>query len=167
MQTLSTIVKNDEREKLRPYFDLIRNPDQLYARTTAGELFDCLDHATMAFLIWRRMGRNFEATGAAWRRLMQSDCPTSEVIALVAFHVVLLTGTRPVTGVHAIAGPRQDGCDARSELQAAEAERVHDHRHRAEAHCRAGDDRAQSVGIFRFVLEFIRVNPAVALGRWD
>jgi len=41
----------------------------------------------MAFLIWRRMGRNNEATGAAWRRLMESNCPTQDVIALVAYYV--------------------------------------------------------------------------------
>ena len=41
----------------------------------------------MAFLIWRRMGRSNEATGAAWRRLMESNCPTQDVIALVAYYV--------------------------------------------------------------------------------
>ncbi len=80
-------VTADERETLRPFLSLIRDPDQLYARTTAGEFFDCADHALMAFQIYRRMGRSNEATGAAWRRLMQSDCATPDVMALVAFHV--------------------------------------------------------------------------------
>lgn len=36
-----------EREALRPFLSLIRDPDQLYARTTSGEFFepselDCL-----------------------------------------------------------------------------------------------------------------------------
>jgi hypothetical protein len=53
----------------------------------SGEFFDCTDHALMAFQIWRRMGRNNESTGEAWRRLMQSDCPTPDVMALVAFYV--------------------------------------------------------------------------------
>lgn len=80
-------VTADEREALQPFLSLIRDPDQLYARTTAGEFFDCADHALMAFQIWRRMGRNSEATGAAWRRLMQSDCATPDVMGLVAYHV--------------------------------------------------------------------------------
>ncbi|MBI1249350.1 hypothetical protein GC197_16085 [bacterium] len=81
------LVSPDERNELQPYLSLINDPERLYARTMAGEFFDCSDHAAMAFLIWRRMGRDNEATGAAWRRLMESDCPTPDVIALVAFHV--------------------------------------------------------------------------------
>ena len=76
-----------EREQLQPLLSLIRDPDQLYACTMSGEFFDCADHALMAFLIWRRMGRSSESTGSAWRRLMESDCPTQDVMALVAFHV--------------------------------------------------------------------------------
>lgn len=77
----------EERDTLEPMLALIRDPEQLSVRTMSGELFDCADHALMAFLIWRRMGRNHEATGEAWRRLMQSDCPTPDVMALVAFYV--------------------------------------------------------------------------------
>jgi len=80
-------VSAGERDSLRPFLFLIRDPNQLYARTTAGEFFDCNDHALMAFQVWRRMGRNNEATGAAWRRLMESDCATPDVMALVAYHV--------------------------------------------------------------------------------
>jgi hypothetical protein len=80
-------VSTEEREQLRTFLSLIRKPESLYARTMAGELFDCADHAAMAFLIWRRMGRNNEATGSAWRRLMESNCPTPDVMALVAFHI--------------------------------------------------------------------------------
>ena len=81
------MITNEEREQLQPLLSLIRDPNALYARTTADEVFDCHDHAAMAFLIWRRMGRNQESTGAAWRRLMQSNCPTEDVMALVAFHI--------------------------------------------------------------------------------
>ena len=81
------MITEEEREQLHPLLSLIRDPDQLYACTTSGEFFDCGDHALMAFQIWRRMGRNNESTGAAWRRLMESDCPTQDVMALVAFHV--------------------------------------------------------------------------------
>jgi hypothetical protein len=42
----------------------------------------------MAFLIWRRMGRDDKATKSAWRRLMESNCPTDDVMALVAYHVL-------------------------------------------------------------------------------
>ena len=80
-------VSDDEREQLRWFRTFIRNPEQLCVRTIAGEHFDCADHAAMAFLIWRRMGRSNEATGAAWRRLMESNCPTQDVIALVAYCV--------------------------------------------------------------------------------
>lgn len=79
-------ISPDEKTQLLSFHGLIRNPGEVYARTTAGELFDCADHAAMAYLIWRRMGRSHEATGAAWRRLMESDCPTPDVIALVAYH---------------------------------------------------------------------------------
>ncbi len=81
------MMTEQERQQLQPLLSLIRDPDQLSARTTSGEFFDCSDHALMAFQIWRRMGRKNKATGAAWRRLMQSDCPTVDVMALVAFHV--------------------------------------------------------------------------------
>lgn len=81
------MINEDERQQLEPLLSLIRDPGQLYASTTAGEYFDCADHALVAFQIWRRMGRNNESTGAAWRRMMESDCPTQDVMALVAFHV--------------------------------------------------------------------------------
>jgi hypothetical protein len=81
------MINEEERQQLQPLLSLIRDPDQLYACTMAGEFFDCADHALMAFQILRRMGRNNESTGVAWRRLMQSDCPTQDVMALVAFHV--------------------------------------------------------------------------------
>ena len=68
----SELVSTEEREQLRPFLSLIRNPDRLYARTMTGDFFDCADHAAMAFLIWRRMGRNNEATSASWRRLMEN-----------------------------------------------------------------------------------------------
>ena len=80
-------ITEEERQHLEPLLSLIRDPDQLYACTMAGEFFDCADHALMAFQIWRRMGRSNESTGAAWRRLMESDCPTQDVMALVAFNV--------------------------------------------------------------------------------
>lgn len=81
------MITEDERQQLQPLLSLIRDPDQLYACTMSGEFFDCADHALMAFQIWRRMGCSNQATGAAWRRLMESDCPTQDVMALVAFHV--------------------------------------------------------------------------------
>ena len=81
------MITEEERQQLQPLLSLIRDPDQLYACTMSGEFFDCADHALMAFQIWRLMGRNNESTGSAWRRLMQSDCPTQDVMALVAFHV--------------------------------------------------------------------------------
>lgn len=84
---VAALVSPDERIELQPFLSLIRNPERLYARTMAGEFFDCSEHAAMAFLIWRRMGRDYEATGASWRRLMESNCPTTDVIALVVFHV--------------------------------------------------------------------------------
>ena len=80
-------ITDEEREQLQPLLMLIPDPDQLYACTMSGEFFDCSDHALMAFQIWRRMGRSNEAAGAAWRRLMQNDCPNEDVMALVAFHV--------------------------------------------------------------------------------
>ena len=80
-------INAQEREELQPLLSLIPDPDRLYAKTTSAEFFDCSDHALMAFQIWRRMGRSNEAAGAAWRRLMQNDCPTQDVMALVAFHV--------------------------------------------------------------------------------
>lgn len=87
MHHIPATITAEERDALQPMLALIRDPEQLSVRTMSGEFFDCDDHALMAFQIWRRMGRNNEATGEAWQRLMQSDCPTSDVMALVAFYV--------------------------------------------------------------------------------
>ena len=88
MQHIPATITAEERDALRPMLALIRDPEQLSVRTMSGEFFDGADHALMAFQIWRRIGRNNEATGEAWRRLMQSDCPTADVMALVAFYVL-------------------------------------------------------------------------------
>lgn len=87
MHHIPAKITAEERDALQPMLALIHDPEQLSIRTMSGEFFDCADHALMAFQIWRRMGRNNEATGEAWRRLMQNDCPTPDVTALVAFYV--------------------------------------------------------------------------------
>ena len=87
MHHIPAKITAEERDALQPMLALIHDPEQLSIRTMSGEFFDCADHALMAFQIWWRMGRNNEATGEAWRRLMQNDCPTPDVTALVAFYV--------------------------------------------------------------------------------
>lgn len=51
--------------------------------TTNGEVFTEQDSAELAYLVWRRWGKDDEAAAAAWRRLHQNSCPTSQFVALV------------------------------------------------------------------------------------
>lgn len=51
--------------------------------TTAGERFTQAEHAEMAWLIFKRFGRDDEAAAAAWRRMMQNGCAVADFMQLV------------------------------------------------------------------------------------
>lgn len=52
-------------------------------KTTYGETFNHNDSADMAYMIYRRFGRNIEAAHSAWRRLLQNNCELSQFEKLV------------------------------------------------------------------------------------
>jgi hypothetical protein len=84
-------ISNEQLEDLGLWRHLIRDPAS-YTTTYKGEQFTINDYAQMAFLIWRRMGRSYPATGYAWRRLMENNCTTEDVMALVAYYVFDVQG---------------------------------------------------------------------------
>ncbi len=57
--------------------------DNLDVRTTAGEPFTGRDHARLALLVYRRFGRNAASATAAWRRMLENNCPERDFMALV------------------------------------------------------------------------------------
>lgn len=56
--------------------------------TTNGEGFSEQDHADMAWLVYRRFGRDGIAAAAAWRRLLQNNCTDAQ------FRELMLKGER-------------------------------------------------------------------------
>lgn len=52
--------------------------------TTNGETFTREEHIDLARLIYKRFGRDSEAACAAWRRLLENQCPVTDFMALVA-----------------------------------------------------------------------------------
>lgn len=73
--------------RVKPYHGLLRNPEKLEATTTAGEVFNAVDHSLLAYTIWKRAGMNPKACGHMWRRMMENNCPDEDVMALVAYWV--------------------------------------------------------------------------------
>jgi hypothetical protein len=52
-------------------------------KTTAGEIFSYEDSATVAYLIYRRFGRDFVVAHAAWMRLFQDNCSMQQFKEMV------------------------------------------------------------------------------------
>lgn len=52
-------------------------------KTVSGEWFEAEESAQLAFLIWKRWGRDLPAAAAAWRRLMQNSTTDAQFEALV------------------------------------------------------------------------------------
>lgn len=50
--------------------------------TTARERFSASDSAKLAFLIYKRFGRDTAAAACAWRRLLQNSTPDADFEAL-------------------------------------------------------------------------------------
>lgn len=65
---------------MRPSTDSINDNDVI---ANDGCVFTYKDHAALAFLIWRRWGRDMAAGAVAWRRLLQNDCSDEDYAALV------------------------------------------------------------------------------------
>lgn len=54
-------------------------------KTTAGEYFTVIEHVDMARLVFKRFGNNPESATAAWRRMLQNNCPVEEFMQLVCY----------------------------------------------------------------------------------
>jgi len=52
--------------------------------TTAGERFSASDSAKLAFLIYKRFGRDLSTAAVAWRRLLQNSTPESAFRSLAS-----------------------------------------------------------------------------------
>ena len=55
----------------------------LTVTTTSGDKFTGLQHANMAWLIYRRFGNDMAAAAAAWRRMMENSTPDHQFEELV------------------------------------------------------------------------------------
>jgi len=51
--------------------------------TTAKETFTGADSALMAFMVYKRFGRDTDAACAAWRRMLQNSTPFADFTMLV------------------------------------------------------------------------------------
>jgi hypothetical protein len=51
--------------------------------TTNGETFSDDDHADLAFMVYRRFGRDSAAATVAWNRLLQNNCSEAQFLKLV------------------------------------------------------------------------------------
>jgi len=60
------------------------SPHPLDVTTTAREVFTHCQSQQLATLLWLRFGRNDHQAAAAWRRMLENDCPTSLFMKLVA-----------------------------------------------------------------------------------
>jgi hypothetical protein len=51
--------------------------------TTKNEKFGYSDSADLAWMVYRRFGRDFDCATVAWNRLMQNNCNVGQFRALV------------------------------------------------------------------------------------
>lgn len=51
--------------------------------TVCGEKFDYQDSCDMAFMIYRRFGREMEGAHIAWKRLLQNSCELKQFEKMV------------------------------------------------------------------------------------
>lgn len=54
-----------------------------YIKTTKGETFSHDDSANMAWMVYRRFGRDLVVATAAWNRLLQNNCDVTQFHKLV------------------------------------------------------------------------------------
>jgi hypothetical protein len=74
-----------DREHLRQYWHS-NNPLSLWSQNN-GIAFDQDDYCQLAYLIWKRSGKNDAAAVGMYRRMMENDCPLSDFMFMVAHHV--------------------------------------------------------------------------------
>lgn len=55
----------------------------LTIKTVSGETFSSQDSCQLAFLIYRRFGRDMESAHKAWMRLLENNCSFSSFEKLV------------------------------------------------------------------------------------
>lgn len=53
--------------------------------TTNGETFDREEHRALAWLMFKRFGRDKDAFCAAWRRMLQNNAEDHEILKLIGF----------------------------------------------------------------------------------
>jgi hypothetical protein len=58
-------------------------PSQNDITTTKGERFTYDDSADLAWMVWRRFGRDLTAATAAWNRLLGNNCDATQFDRLV------------------------------------------------------------------------------------
>ena len=51
--------------------------------TTKGETFSHIESCRMAYLIWKRFGKNKRSAAAAWRRMLENNCSDEQFMGLV------------------------------------------------------------------------------------
>ncbi len=51
--------------------------------TTKGERFTQKDHEDLAIMIYRRFGNDIYPACAAWRRMLENDCPLKDFERLI------------------------------------------------------------------------------------
>lgn len=54
-------------------------------RTTRGERFSYSDSADMAWLVYRRFGRDLVSATRAWNRMLQNNCNETQFQELVQY----------------------------------------------------------------------------------
>lgn len=59
--------------------------DQTAITTTSGKRFSYADSCMMAFLVYRRFGRDLTAATRAWNRLLQNDCSEAQFAELIGY----------------------------------------------------------------------------------
>lgn len=58
--------------------------------TTEGKVFTHEQSADLALMIYQRFGREMEPAAAAWRRMLQNNCETTDYIDLLVNAVARL-----------------------------------------------------------------------------
>lgn len=62
---------------------MFKNSTALDVTSTKGERFSTDDSANLAWLVYRRFGRDLVSATAAWNRLLQNNCSVTDFDKLV------------------------------------------------------------------------------------
>jgi len=74
----------DEIDELREQIERMEDAvSSASITTTCGEKFTPEEHQILAFLVYKRWGRDMEAAACAWRRLFQNGCTVEDFRDLI------------------------------------------------------------------------------------